>query len=467
MKLERKHVFLLVQSGYSAKNFVLSGFVNQGEVKTTFWSDQDYIEQYNIGNKVVHLPEQVYSAMLNFLQKIKNRAEIFFNSKTFKNNDYKFYLIGITKKSSLKVRLKNFLITSIATLFSTKKGIQYLDKPFYRITRKTSYYRACKEQLLQYKPTMVFCTHQRASSGVAPMLAARDLGIKTVCFIHSWDNIPKGALLIKADEYFVWSAYMKNEMQAHYPFIKASTIKITGTPQFMPYFNEEYRLKREDFFDQFNLDSTKKYILYSGNDKTTSPNDPVYLSDVCEAVLKLNAKSKEVYSVLFRPNPIDRNDGFDAVLEKYADIVKELQPDWFGAETFLWNQGGPSKKDIVLLINTILHSDLVVNMGSTMALDAALLNKATCYINYDIAESSYNWSVKKTYRFIHFKIIKDLEAVFWIKDRKNVLSIIEKALKNPDKTLKGREQWIQRVTTLPIEDTNKRMWTNLINLDEV
>lgn len=467
MSLKKEHVFLLVQSGYSAKNFVLSGFVNQKEVKTTFWSDQDYIEQYNIKNKVVHLPKQAYSAKLNFLQKIKNRAEIFFNSKTFKNEDYKFYLIGISKNTSLRGRLKNFLITTIATLFSTEKGIAYLDKPFYKITRKTSYYKACKEQLLQHKPTIVFCTHQRASSGVAPMLAARDLGIKTVCFIHSWDNIPKGALLIKADEYFVWSAFMKDEMQAHYPFIKASEIKITGTPQFMPYFNKEYRLERAEFFAQFHLDPSKKYILYSGNDKTTSPNDPAYLSDVCEAVLKLNAKGKEVYSVLFRPNPIDRNDGFDTVLEKYATIVKELQPNWFGAETFLWNQGGPSKKDIVLLINTILHADLVVNMGSTMALDAALLHKATCYINYDIAESSYNWSVKKTYRFIHFKIIKDLDAVFWIKDRNNVLKVIEEAFKNPDITLKGREQWINRVTTLPIEETNKRMWNYLIHTDEV
>ena len=67
----------------------------------------------------------------------------------------------------------------------------------------------------------------------------------------------------------------------------------------------------------------------------------------------------------------------------------------------------------------------------------------------------------------NFKIIKDLEAVFWIKDRSNVLTIIEEALKNPTKTLKGREQWIQRVTTLPIEETNKRMWNNLINSDEV
>lgn len=467
MQNNKEHIFLLVQAGYSARNFVLSGFLNQEKAKITFWSDQNYLLQYKNNNDFVELPKEQYSTKLNLLKKIKNKAEIFFNTKTFQNKNYKFYLDGINKKQSIKVKFKNFLITLIATLFSSEKGIEYLDKPFHKLTRKTAYYKACKNQLLKHKPTIVFCTHQRASSGVAPMLAAKDLGIKTVCFIHSWDNIPKGVLLIKADEYFVWSDYMKEEMIGHYPFIKKSKIKVTGTPQFIPYFNKKYRLKRVDFFNRFKLDCSKKYILFSGNDKTTSPNDPVFLSDLCETILKLNQIENNLYKILFRPNPIDRNDGFNTVLKKYESLVTEIQPDWFGSETFLWNQGGPNENDIILLINTILHSEIVVNLGSTMALDAALLNKATCYINYDISDSIYNWSVKKIYKFLHFKIIKDLNAVFWINDRQKILPVIQDALNNSSKTKIGREQWINRVTTLPIKDTNNRMWNYLIKTNEV
>ncbi len=293
------------------------------------------------------------------------------------------------------------------------------------------------------------------------MLAAKDLGIKTTCFIHSWDNIPKGVQLVKADQYFVWSDYMKQEMIDHYPFINPKTIKVTGTPQFIPYFKEEYRIERKQFLSQFDLDTDKKYILFSGNDKTSSPNDPIYLADVCKAVMQINQK-EDVYRVLFRPNPIDRNEGFDKPLQKYATILTEIKPEWFGTATFLWNQGGPSKKDVSLLVNTILHSKLIINVGSTMAIDASFLRKPTCYIRYEL-KNNYNWSVERAYNYIHFKIIKDIHPVFWIKDRNQIEKVLKNALENPEKTEKGRQQWVARVTKLPIDKTIERMWNHLIN----
>ena len=463
--MSKKRVLLLIQSGYSARNFILSGFLDHLEFDFIFWSDQDYIEQYGIQNRLIKLPKYDYSSTTNFLQKVKNRAELFYNVRRTNNKDYLLYLSGIYKRSSFRKRMKLFLMNSMAKAYATESGIQRLDRPFYKSIRKSSYYQACKRQLMEEKPELVFCTHQRASGAVAPMLAARDLGIKTVCFIHSWDNVPKGVQLVKADEYFVWSEYMKNEITSHYPFFNSEAIKVTGTPQFVSYFNQEYRLGRNKFLSQFDLDPKKKYILFSGNDKTTSPNDPVYLSDVCDAINKMNQGS-DTYHVLFRPNPIDRNEGFDQVLKDHSNVLTEIKPSWFGSDVFLWNKGGPSVKDVSLLVNTILHAELVVNMGSTMALDAAILGKPCCYINYDV-ESQYNWSVKRTYRFIHFNMIKDIDPVFWIKDRSNIYNVLNNALKNVEAKSEGRNQWVERATQLPIEETIPRMWEFLKEAYEV
>lgn len=460
-----KKVLLLIQSGYSARNFILSGFLENKELEITFWSDQDYIKQYKIQNSLIKLPEYDYHWKINFLQKIKNKAELFFNVKTTKNKKYLNYLIGITKTTSLKTKFKNWLSDTIARFYANEKGIQSLDAPFYKAIRKTSYYKECAKQLKEENPEIVFCTHQRASGAIAPVLAARDLGIQTVCFIHSWDNMPKGVQLVKADTYFVWSTYMKNEMLSHYPFINESNIIVTGTPQFMFYKGDEFKVSREEFCKEFKLDSNKKYILFSGNDKTTSPNDPVYLSDVCKSVIELN-KENDTYRVLFRPNPIDRNEGFDVVLNEFHEVVTELKPNWFGAEVFLWNQGGPNEKDLSLLVNTINHSDLIVNMGSTMALDAAMLGKPSCYIKYDVP-SNYNWTVDRTYQFIHFDIVKKTNPVFWIENRNDVTKVLQEALTNSEKTSEGRSQWIERVTHLPIEETNQRMWDFLMKKNGV
>lgn len=458
-----KKILMLIQSGYSARNFILSGFLDGKELNFTFWSDQDYIEQYGINNKLIKLPDYDYYWKINFIQRIKNKAELFYNVKKTANKNYLFYLASNGK--SFRIRIKDFLTTLIAKIYANKKGIKNLDKPFHRAVRKTNYYKSCKEQLIKEKPDVVFCTHQRASMGVAPMLAARDLKIKTVCFIHSWDNIPKGVQLVKTDYYFVWSHYMKKEMLFHYPFINGDKVFVTGTPQFMCYENKEYQIPRKQFYKEFGLDDTKRYILFSGNDKTTSPNDPVYLADICKSVKDLN-KDKDLYRVLFRPNPIDRNEGFNTVLEAYSNTVIEIKPDWFGTDIFLWNQGGPNKRDVFLLVNTIVHSDLVVNMGSTMAIDAAILGVPSCYINYDVP-SSYNWSVSQTYQFIHFKMINDIEPIFWIKNRNELTSVLKQALETPDKTLADRQQWIERITELPIAKTNKRMWKYLKDIYEI
>lgn len=463
--MSKRKVLLLIQSGYSARNFILSGFLNDEDSDFTFWSDQDYIQEYDIKNDLIKLPEYDYHWKINFIQKIKNRAELLFNVKTTKNKNYLSYLIGIYKSNSLRIKLKRSLYNFIARFYANEKGIQNLDKPLYKSVRKTAYYKKCIDQLKSLNPEVVICTHQRASVAIAPMLAARDLGIRTICFIHSWDNMPKGVQMVKAEEYFVWSKYMKEEMRLYYPFINENAIKITGTPQFMFYGTEKYKISREQFFSEFNLDPRKKYIVFSGNDKTTSPNDPVYLSDVCRSVLNLN-KEKDQYRILFRPNPIDRNEGFDTVLKEFSTVVTEIKPNWFGTDVFLWNQGGPNVRDVSLLVNTINHCELMINMGSTMALDAAILGKPSCYINYDVP-SEYDWTVQRTYQFIHFDIVKESDPVFWINKRDDLTNVLKEALNNPEKTLAGREKWIATVTQLPIEETNKRMWDFIKKTNEV
>ena len=243
MHNKKEHIFILIQAGYSAKNFILSGFLDNTNALVTFWSDQDYINKYGVNNNLVILPKYTYNRKIDFLKKLKNKAELSFFSKKFNNHNYKSYLSKIERgPSSIKSKIIDFSTFLLSKFYSNKKGIQKLDTPLYNVIRKTAYYKKCKKQLEEAKPTKVFCTHQRATSAIAPMLAAKDLKIPTICFIHSWDNIPKGVQLVKADTYFVWSDYMKQEMLDHYPFIEKYNIVVTGTPQFTMHFQDEYRL---------------------------------------------------------------------------------------------------------------------------------------------------------------------------------------------------------------------------------
>ena len=78
----------------------------------------------------------------------------------------------------------------------------------------------------------MFCASQRSIAMVAPMEAAKELKILTVCAVFSWDNLPKATLVVEADHYLVWSEHMAQELANYYPFTSASQVHITGTPQF-------------------------------------------------------------------------------------------------------------------------------------------------------------------------------------------------------------------------------------------
>ena len=121
--MNKRKVLLLIQSGYSARNFILSGFLNDKDLEFTFWSDQDYIQEYDIKNKLIKLPEYDYHWKVNFIVKIKNRAELFFNVKKTNNKNYLSYLIGIHKSNSLRGQFKKVLSNTIARFYANEKGI--------------------------------------------------------------------------------------------------------------------------------------------------------------------------------------------------------------------------------------------------------------------------------------------------------------------------------------------------------
>lgn len=150
------------------------------------------------------------------------------------------------------------------------------------------------------------------------------MNIPTATVIYSWDNLPKARLALRADNYLVWSDYMKNELNLYYPEIKLEQIHVTGTPQFEFYGDSDNIIDKEVFYEKYNLDPNKKIICFSGDDTKTSPDDPSYLNDVAEEITKANLQNE--YQILLRRCPVDLSSRFDKVLDQYKDLIKEAAP---------------------------------------------------------------------------------------------------------------------------------------------
>lgn len=304
----------------------------------------------------------------------------------------------------------------------------------------------------------IFIAHQRVAALMPICIAAKELNIPVISAIYSWDNLPKARLAVRADRYLVWSDYMKEEMQLYYPEIPKKNVIVTGTPQFEFYNKHHLQILKETFANKYGLDASKKWICFSGDDKLTSPNDPLYLKDVVKA-LKMDSRWNEV-QLIFRRCPADFSDRYDSVLSKYKNIVS-IDPLWHTTQTG-WNFFFPKYEDVSLLVNLAQHCDLVINVASTMAHDFAIFDKPCLYLNYKHQENNH-WSSEIVYQFQHFRTMLGLEAVGWLNAPDEIAEKINLALSHPEQVGKDRKKWLEKIVQHPLEDNSRKIAHVLLN----
>ena len=258
---------------------------------------------------------------------------------------------------------------------------------------------------------------------------------------------------------------MKQEMLKYYPEIREDRIVVTGTPQFVPYFDENIERTKVEFGKDYYLPSDIKWICFSGDDITTSPHDQIYLEHLAASVIQWNSLKQDKLHIIFRRCPADNSNRYDDVLKQYSNIITAVEPAWRTLDSASgWHTIIPKKEDIAVLVNTVIHSEFVVNVGSTMAHDFGILNKPCIFINYNVNSIDHSWDVKKVYKYIHFNSMKDLNPVIWINCKDQWLGCIESALCHSESIVQDVQEWTKRITLFPFEDANERIINTLLKL---
>jgi hypothetical protein len=461
--MQNKKIFILLPDGVGLRNFAFTNFYTIGIDKgfeVVFWNNTIFdlkklaLPSININQAKIH-------PLTNFYKKAQTHIELNLNILKSKDEVYNFYRFPVSYEN-WKMIIKNAFTRWLIFWNNSEKGLFSIRKRIVKYERKTKYYYDSLETLRIEKPAMVFCTNQRTVNSVAPILAAQDLGIPTATFIFSWDNLPKATKIIETDFYFVWSVHMKKELMFYYPYINENQIRITGTPQFETHFDSSYLRSKDVFFKEHHLDLSKKYICFSGDDITTSPNDPIYLADTAKAIRNLNKTGLNL-GIIFRRCPVDFSDRFDSVLTEYSDIIKTINPKWDKIEN-AWNTVLPTKEDLALQMNTIFHTEMVFNLGSSMVFDYVTQNKPCAYFNYDIPDSiAKDWSVSKIYKFVHFKSMPNKDSVLWINNPNDIEKRIEKVLNNEaDEVIQNAQKWFEIINQHPPEKASERIWNAII-----
>lgn len=458
--MKQKKIFILLPDGVGLRNFAFSSFVGIGEElgwEVIFWNNTPF-ELKKLNYKEIIL-EGKPRPQTDLLKRAKIDIELDHFTCKFEDSVYQDYKFT-PSNTGIKNKIKNFLVIALSKIYPGEKGLKKLRQKLENSERKGSYYRDCKILLEQEKPDLIFCTNQRPMNAIAPLTAAKDLGIPTASFIYSWDNLPKATLIVSPDNYFVWSDLMKNQLLEYYPHIDPDQVLVTGTPQFEPHFQTGSIKSREVFFNENHLDLDKEYICFSGDDITTSPDDPQYLNDLAESIENLNRKGYNL-GIIFRRCPVDFSERYDKVLEKYNPLIVPLAPKWIKMGDN-WNKVLPTMEDQSFLCNTIYHSKAVVNLGSSMVFDFALQNKPCLYINYDVKrKNKVGWSTSKIYNFVHFRSMPTGNEVIYLNSKSEIEEKILEAIHEPESVIKNANQWFSVINKQPAQYASDRIWQEI------
>lgn len=458
--MQNKKIFILLPDGVGLRNFSFTNFHKIGLQKgidITFWNNTLF-DLSELGFKEIRFKNAKAHPLTDMLKMAQTHIELNLNIKKSKDTIYNYYRFPFSY-SNIKSAIKSLYKDGLILFNNSEKGLERIKKSIAKQERKTKLYFDSLETLQNEKPDLVFCTNQRTMLAVAPILAAQDLGIPTATFIFSWDNLPKATKIVETDYYFVWSDHMKGELLYYYPHVKESQIRVTGTPQFETHTEEELLVSKEAFFSEHDLGLHKKYLCFSGDDVTTSPNDPTYLSDTAAAVVRLNQQGHNL-GIIFRRCPVDFSNRFDAVLEQYKEVITSIIPKW-EKKGEAWHDISPTKADLALQMNTIAHTEMVINLGSSMVFDYVSFNKPCGYINYEVVNDQYpQWSVKNIYQFIHFRSMPNKDSVFWINHPNEIDDCIAKTLdQKAGNIIANAKQWFEKITQHPPQFASERIWT--------
>ena len=445
-----KRIALLVLDGVSYRNFILSDFCSilkdnrfSIEIFTTPIfknTDNKQLLNYKI------FPYYSENLLIRLLREAITFARLTINS--IKSQNKTILTNWFPDKSNFYKKSFYLVVELLGKILYTEKMILNIEKFLFYSSRRSKSYSKYSKFLSFQEIDILFCTNQRIPYQLPFILAAKDYGINMVTFISSWDNIPKARLAFRSDFYFVWSESMKNELLFFYSEITQNQIKVTGSPQFDFYRKKDFLLDRDTFSRKYNLSPDKKWVLFSGDDRRTSPYDYEYLNDVANAL-----KEQDNIELLFRQVPTEDSTRYNKIIK--AHKIRHISPNWrFSKE---WSESIPTIEDARLLVNLAYHCKVVINIGSTMALDFAIFNNHALYINYNKCTSK-KWRIGTIYKFEHFKTMDSYDSVGWVNSKDEILFKVKEIFDNPDCIARDRVLWLNKVTSLDkIENSSTKI----------
>jgi hypothetical protein len=261
--------------------------------------------------------------------------------------------------------------------------------------------------------------------------------VRTVTIDPSWDNFTNKLIPVRrVNRLIVWNDLMRRQAIDLHGYAP-DDIRVAGTPQWDPYFRENSFVTREAFFHRIGADPARRLIALTTTPRELYPHHDHVLRVLIDAMAR-RAWRHDV-QVLVRLHPRDRIEAYAAFQgTPHVIIEKPFRPTVRAGDGLDVDVTAESQAH---LANTMRHSNVVVNVASTLAVEAAIVDTPVVNIAFDgEAPSPFARSARRYYRFTHYVDVMRHGAVRVADDPAQLVEAIGRYLDDPSLDREGRRR---------------------------
>lgn len=269
----------------------------------------------------------------------------------------------------------------------------------------------------------------------SPLLGRADrVRVPSVAVDLSWDHFTtKTAPLRRVAALAVWNDAMKRQAVEIHGY-RPQQVCVAGVPQFDLYHDPAALDRREAFCRRVGADPARKLITLTTVPPVLYRYHPHVVEALAEA-LRQDALGGPA-QLLVRVHPRDDLEAYRP-FEAYPHVIVE-KPFRTG-RVAEGSAVDPTADDRRHLANTLVHSDVVVNVASTIAIEAAICDTPIVNIGFDGSEPRPLLdSAARYYRYTHYRPLVEKGAVRVATSPADMLDLLRGYLADPSLDRAGR-----------------------------
>lgn len=293
----------------------------------------------------------------------------------------------------------------------------------------------------RHRPALLVASNPGLILSEVPLLrTAARRGVRSMAVDPSWDNFTNKLIPVRrVNRLIVWNDLMKQQAVDFHGYAPAE-VRVAGTPQWDLYFKEGTIAPREAFFRQIGADPARKLVTLTTTPRELYPHHDHVLRVLIQA-MTTNAW-REPAQVLVRLHPRDERDAY-AEFEGVPHVIieKPFRSTVRAGDGLAIDITSENQRH---LANTMCHSDVVVNVASTLAIEAAIFDTPVVNVAFDGVEPA-EWvrSARRYYRFTHYVNITRHGAVQVAEQPAQLVAQVGRYLDDPTLDRDGRARVVR------------------------